>query len=231
MKLHALIPALLALAVLIVPAAALTTYDGIHISGTTEITASHALLTGTVTSSATDPEAWFVLGTRPGAYSYRTANLSTAGGSFSLLIESYPLIAGQTYYARAACPNGYSAEEVTWTMAAAASAPTTTYGTRANDFQASNMTPLTLWGFILDTSGETFGGGDFGTTIFISLIGAVAFIVLFGRAGDVIIPLEIGVLTIGIILPLLAPEFAEIGYGLMVAAVIGVVYSIFRKVV
>ena len=83
MKLHALIPALLALAVLIVPAAALTTYDGIHISGTTEITASHALLTGTVTSSATDPAAWFVLGTRPGAYSYRTANLSTAGGSFS----------------------------------------------------------------------------------------------------------------------------------------------------
>ena len=223
MKLHILIPALVALALLIAPAAALTTYGGIHISGTTEITASNALLAGSA--------AWFVLGTSSGSYSYRTANLSTAGGSFSLLIESYPLIAGQTYYARAACPNGYSAEEVTWTMAAAAPAPTTTYGTRAESFQASNMTPLTLWGFLLDTGGETFGGGDTGTIIFISLIGAVAFIVLFGRAGDVIIPLEIGVLTIGIIIPLLAPEFAEIGYGLMVAAVIGVVYSIFRKVV
>ena len=231
MKLHILIPALVALALLIAPAAALTTYGGIHISGTTEITASNAPLAGTVTSPATDPAAWFVLGTSSGSYSYRTANLSTAGGSFSLLIESYPLIAGQTYYARAACPNGYSAEEVTWTMAAAAPAPTTTYGTRAESFQASNMTPLTLWGFLLDTGGETFGGGDTGTIIFISLIGAVAFIVLFGRAGDVIIPLEIGVLTIGIIIPLLAPEFAEIGYGLMVAAVIGVVYSIFRKVV
>lgn len=231
MKLHILIPALIALIALITPAAALPTYGGIHISETTEITASNALLAGTVTSPATDPAAWFVLGTRPGAYSYRTANLSTAGGSFSLLIESYPLIAGQTYYARAACPNGYSAEEVTWTMAAAGAAPTTTYGTRADAFQASNMSLLTLWDYTLETAGETFGGGDTGTIIFISLIGAVAFIVLFGRAGDVIIPLEIGVLTIGIILPLLAPEFAEIGYGLMVAAVLGVAYSIFRKVV
>ncbi|MFA5409769.1 MAG: hypothetical protein WC343_13440 [Bacilli bacterium] len=229
MKLHTLILALVALAVLIAPAAALTTYGGIHIGATTEITASHALLSGTVEAPATDPVAWFVLGTRSGSYSYRTANLSTGTGSFSLLIESYPLIAGQTYYARAACPNGYSSEEVTWTMAAAGAAPTTTYGTRAGNLQATNMTPLTLWGFLLDTGGETFGGGDAGTIIFISLIGAVAFIVLFGRAGDVIIPLEIGALTIGIIIPFLAPEFAEIGYGLMVAAVIGVVYALFRK--
>lgn len=204
-------------------------YSGIHITASTGVTASRAQLNGYVDSPSTDQTVWFVLGTRSGTYSYKTASISSGSGSFGRIIESYPLIAGQTYYARAACPNGYSAEEVTWTMATASAAPTTTYGTRADDFQTTNMTPLTLWGYTLDTGGETFGGGDAGTIIFISLIGAVAFIVLFGRSGDVIIPLEIGALTIGIIIPVLAPEFAEIGYGLMVAAVIGVVYALFRK--
>lgn len=199
--------------------------DGLTLS-ISSITSKSATFTG----STPDPDVWIVLGTAPGKYGYRTANITASGGTYSGTLESYPLIAGQTYYARAATPHGYSAE-TTWTMAAAGAAPTTTYGTRADAFQASNMSLLTLWDYTLETGGETFGGGDTGTIIFISLIGAVAFIVLFGRAGDVIIPLEIGVLTIGIILPLLAPEFAEIGYGLMVAAVLGVAYSIFRKVV
>lgn len=204
-------------------------YSGVHISNATTITASHATLNGYVDSSGNDPIVWFKIGTSSGTYAYKTTNISSGAGTFSATIESYPLIAGVTYYARAVSANGASEEEVSWTMSDASSFPTSSFGDRANNFMDSNMSVLVFADAITNQGGDIFGGGDTGIAIFVSLVVSIAFIVLFGRAGDVIIPLEVGILVIGFIVAGLAPEFASLGYGLMVAAVIGVVYSLFRK--
>lgn len=205
-----------------------TTYSGIHIVPTTDITAIHATLNGYVDNPALDPIVWFEIGTSSD-YAYKTTNISSGSGAFSVLIESYPLIASETYYARAVCANGASEEEEAWTMETASSWPTSTFGTRANEFLYSNMSVFVLWDYALDTGGDMFGGGDIGVTIFVSFMVSIAFIILFGRAGDVIIPLEVGVMVISFIVSMLLPEFASLGYGLMVAAFIGVAYSLYRK--
>jgi len=221
------IPLLLILTLLLITPA--TAYGGIHISSVSDITSSHATLNGYVDDPGSDPIAWFTLGTQNGTFGYRTANISTESGDFSLQIESYPLIAGLTYYARAECPNGNSSEVVSWTMLQAGTVPTTTYSTRIDLFQLGDMSLESLWETVVAAGGDIFGGGNFGILVFTTLFISVAFIVLFGRAGDVVIPLGVGVLVIGAISSLLMPELRALGYGLMVGAVLGIIYAIYRK--
>ena len=118
--------------------------DGLTLS-ISSITSKSATFTG----STPDPDVWIVLGTAPGKYGYRTANITVSGGTYSGTLESYPLIAGQTYYARAATPHGYSAE-TTWTMAGGSTAPTTTYGTQAEP-GIQHVAPH-LWDYTLETA-------------------------------------------------------------------------------
>ena len=168
------------------------------------ITASRALLSGTVTSRH-----------RPGGMVRprhrrglnRAANLSTAGGSFSSIIESYPHRRAPT--TSGAC--GQLQRRGSLVDMAVPVLPTTTYGTRADPPGVQHDTlPC---GFISIPRrdlrrrrlGTTISSSDRRRRPRSSAVRATS-----SSAG-------IGVLTIGIILPLLAPEFAG-SHGLMVAA-------------
>lgn len=209
-----LVPLLLA-----APAAAIT----LEVS---DVTSQSAAFSG----SCDDSEAWIDIGSAPGSYGYRSANIPINSSSYSITIESFPLVAGETFYARAGCAGGYS-PEVSFTLPSVTPRPRTTYGDRFNTLMSGNLSIPAFWEAEADTYGDQFGGGDFGVMVFVSLLSALVFIVLFLRSGDVVIPFMVGGLIAGVIIPHILPEFAEMGYAFAAAALIGIGYSLYRRYV
>lgn len=208
---------LLALFLLVGPAMAITI-------SASDITSQSVTLSGSCPSS----EMWIDLGTASGTYGYRTDNVSLNSSSYSITIVSFPLVAGTTYYARAGCEDGYSSE-ISFSLPAITPRPTTTYGRYFNDLMSSNLSIPAFWSGEVDLYADQFGGGDFGVAVFTSIFFALLFVVLFLRAGDVIIPFQVAGLIGGFLVPYILPEFAEIGYALMVGALIGIGYSLYRR--
>ncbi|MBP2147242.1 hypothetical protein J2129_002755 [Methanofollis sp. W23] len=194
--------------------------------------AASGLTSQSVTLSGSTPysEVWIALGTAPGNYGYQSAIISTNTSSYTATIESFPLVAGETFYARAGCGGGYSSE-VSFTLPSVTPRPRTTYGDRFNTLMSGNLSIPAFWEAEADTYGDQFGGGDFGVMVFVSLLSALVFIVLFLRSGDVVIPFMVGGLIAGVIIPHILPEFAEMGYAFAAAALIGIGYSLYRRYV
>ncbi len=182
----------------------------------------------TLSGSTPCPDVWIVLGAAPGKYGYQSSLFPAEGGTYSATIISHPLIAGQTYYARAGTEGGYS-PEVTFTLPPLTPAPVTTHGHIFHTLMAGNLSLSDFWDAEADLYAGPFGGGDYGSALFISILSALVFVILFLRSGDVIIPFMVAGLTAGLIVPYLLPQFAEIGYACMVAAMIGIAYSLYRR--
>lgn len=217
MKPFAIIPvALLLLLLIAVPAAAAPT---LTVSG---VTAQQATLSGT----STDDEVLLCVGAAPGV-GYPTP-VPVTNGTFSKTITSFPFIAGQTYYATAIDSSGTSAE-ISFSLPALTPAPVTTHGDIFHTLMAGNLSIGDVWTAEADLYARPFGGGDFGLAAFISLVSAFVFVILFLRSGDVIVPFTVAALIGGMLVPYLLPQFAEIGYAFMVAAMIGIGYSLYRR--
>ena len=182
----------------------------------------------TLSGSTPYPEVWIVLGAAPGKYGYQSSTITTNTSDYSATIVSLPLISGQTYYARAGTAGGYS-PEVSFSLPALTPAPVTTHGDIFNTLMAGNLSIEDFWTAEADLYARPFGGGDFGLAAFISLISAFVFVILFLRSGDVIVPFVVAALIGGLLVPYLLPQFAEIGYAFMVAAMIGIGYSLYRR--
>ncbi|MFA5445225.1 MAG: hypothetical protein WC262_09680 [Bacteroidales bacterium] len=197
--------------------------DGLTISAA-NITAQAVTLSGTTPY----PEVWIVLGAAPGKYGYQSSIITTNTSDYSATIVSLPLIAGQTYYARAGTDGGYS-PEISFSLPALTPAPVTTHGDIFSTLMAGNLSIEDFWTAEADLYARPFGGGGFGAMVFISLLSAIVFVVLFLRSGDVIVPFMVGALVGGLLIPYLLPQFAEIGYACMVAAMIGIGYSLYRR--
>lgn len=197
--------------------------DGLTISAA-DITAQSVTLSG----STPYPEVWIVFGAAPGKYGYQSSIITTNTSDYSATIVSLPLIAGQTYYARAGTDGGYS-PEISFTLPSLIPAPVTTHGDIFHTLMAGNLSINDFWTAEADLYARPFGGGDFGAAVFISLLSAIVFVVLFLRSGDVIVPFMVGALIGGLLIPYLLPQFTEIGYACMVAAMIGIGYSLYRR--
>lgn len=197
--------------------------DGLTISAG-NITTQAVTLSGTTPY----PEVWIVLGAAPGKYGYQSSIISTNTSDYSATIVSLPLIAGQTYYARAGTAGGYS-PEISFSLPALTPAPVTTHGDIFHTLMAGNLSIGDVWTAEADLYARPFGGGDFGLAAFISLVSAFVFVILFLRSGDVIVPFTVAALIGGMLVPYLLPQFAEIGYAFMVAAMIGIGYSLYRR--
>ena len=84
-------------------------YSGIHIQNTTGLTGNTMTLNGYVDDSLTDSSAWFVVGSEPDMFAWETSAQSTSDSvNFSVDVAGAPLVAGETFYIRAACDNGYT---------------------------------------------------------------------------------------------------------------------------
>jgi len=197
--------------------------DGLTISAG-NITAQSVTLSG----STPYPEVWIVFGAAPGKYGYQSSIITTNTSDYSATIVSLPLIAGQTYYARAGTDGGYS-PEVSFSLPPLTPAPVTTHGDIFHTLMAGNLSINDFWTAEADLYARPFGGGDFGAAVFISIVSAFVFVVLFLRSGDVIVPFMVGALVGGLLIPYLLPQFTEIGYACMVAAMIGIGYSLYRR--
>ncbi len=200
--------------------------DGLTINPS-NLTPQSVTLSGTTGTDYT--EVWIVLGAASGKYGYQS-QLITAddAGTYSATITALPLIAGQTYYARAGTEGGYS-PEISFTLPTLPASPTTTHGHIFHALMAGNLSISDFWEAENDLYASLFGGGDFGSALFISILSAIVFVVLFLRSGDIIIPFMAAALTAGLIIPYLLPQFAEIGYAFMVASMIGIAYSLYRR--
>jgi len=216
MSTYHLLAVVLLLLVLVVPAVAAPT---LTVSG---VTAQQAIVSG----ESTDDEIMLFVGAAPGA-GYPLP-VPVTNGTYSKTIVSFPLIAGQTYYATAVDSSGQS-PDVSFSLPALTPAPVTTHGDIFGTLMAGNLSLDDFWTAEADLYARPFGGGDFGAMVFISLLSAIVFVVIFIRSGDVIVPFMVGALVGGLLIPYLLPQFAEIGYAFMVAAMIGIAYSLYRR--
>ena len=211
-----------------------STYAGIHIQNSTNLAGNRMTLNGYVDDAGTDPSAWFVVGSSPDKYAWSTSTITvSAVGNFSIDVAGAPLVAGETFYIRAACANGYS-ESYSVTLPAATAIPTTTYSVYFESFAASNMSfwdGTEAWAapFV-----DLFGGGETGLAILVGLCFGGYFVLLFIRQEDVALPTIMGLIFGGMIVTgsyfgPIPPEFARVGYALLIVAFIGIGYSIFRS--
>jgi hypothetical protein len=206
-------------------------YAGIHISEASDITSDSVTLSGYVDDPETDPEVWFIIGTGSGSYSYYVGPVEPdpGDGTFSYDMESYPLIAGKDFYIRAASENGRSSTEESITMEAITPITQTTFGTHWDNLQASNLSPVVIWGELIDAGGDVFGGGEGGQSIFAGILLGAIFLYIWIMHEDIAIPLQLGFMTGGILLYFVAPEFVHLAYVFVVLSVFALGYSVLRK--
>jgi hypothetical protein len=209
-------------------------YSGIHIQDATGLTGNTMTLNGYVDNSSTDSMAWFVVGSEPDMFAWSTSSQSTSDtGNFSVDIAGAPLVAGEMFYIRAACDNGFS-DVLSVTLPGVSPVEVPTYSVY---FEKMSSSDLSVWSGVEAWSGpfvDSFGGGETGLAILVGLLFGGYFVLMFLRQEDVAIPTILGLIFGGMILTgtyfgPIPPEFVQIGYALMIVSVVGIGYSIFRR--
>ena len=209
-------------------------YSGIHIQNATGLTGNSITLNGYVDDTTADPSGWFVVGSEPDMFAWTTSTQSVSdAGNISVDVAGAPLVAGETIYVRAACANGYS-DVLTIVLPGVSPVEVPTYSVY---FERLADSDLSFWSGTEALAGpftDTFGGGETGLAILVGLLFGGYFVLMFLRQEDVAIPTILGLIFGGMILTgtyfgPIPPEFAQIGYALMIVAVVGIGYSIFRR--
>jgi len=185
-----------------------------------------AVLNGEL-AAATDTEVWFEYGTKSNSYGFKTEPVTAEPGSLiQTPLKRFPLIAGQTYYYRAACADGYGAEK-TFTLPTLSPHPTTTYGAAADQFLYSfedgdtmiqDMTEAT-WSPYVATLGALFFG---------LVIGAI-FINLAMKGHSIAIPAVLVMVIGGSLWAFVPPEFIIIAQAFVILGIGGLIYYIYTK--
>lgn len=209
-------------------------YDGVHIVEASGVSGNAVTLNGYVDSIVADPSGWFVVGSEPDNFAWTTSVQSVnESGNFSVDVAGAPLVAGETFYVRAVCANGYS-DILTIALPSVAAVTVPTYSVY---FATLAESDLSVWSGVEAWSGpfvDVFGGGETGLAILVGLLFGGYFVLMFLRQEDVAIPTILGLIFGGLILTgtyfgPIPPEFVQIGYALMLVSVAGIGYSIFRR--
>ena len=185
-----------------------------------------AVLNGELAAAA-DTEVWFEYGTKSNSYGFKSEPVTAEPGSLiQTPLKRFPLIAGQTYYYRAACADGYGAEK-TFTLPTLSPHPTTTYGAAADQFLYSFEDGDTM---IQDMTEATWSPyvAMLGALFFGLVIGAI-FINLAMKGHSIAIPALLVMVIGGSLWAFVPPEFIIIAQAFVILGIGGLIYYIYTK--
>jgi len=186
---------------------------------------SHVTLNG---DSSVPITAWFIYGTMPGVYPFRTKNQTTTGGSAGIFNRTIgsdgSLIFNKPYYFRVASAACYGLE-LNFTMGPVPAMTTTTFGAEAwNVIENGTDDPASIAvGFLAPYSAV------FGLQLVISIIIGMVFLGIAYKndssAPAIILMMEVGFVLIGYMLP----EFVEAATACFILGIACLTYVVFTK--
>lgn len=167
---------------------------------------------------------WFeYAGAGSTGYTWKTSNQSKTG-AFSAQVCDMPFMAGKSYYVRAAGQSGVGGNK-TFTFPALTPVPTLTYSVYVDSFLASNNDPKELIRLTFSPYTATLGGIFFGLLVF------GIFVNMAMKEKTVWMTVIMMLISGGIIWTLFPdyPEFIWLAQTLFIAAIMGMIYWMFKK--
>lgn len=214
-------------------------YQGIQTNAATDLSTSSATFHGTVLTNQ-DTEVWFVYGTASGTYAY-TSGKQSSSGDFGGRQKGFPLVAGQTYYCRAACAQGYG-DEVSFTLPEVTTRATTTYGKAGLELlqhseEDKGYTALNDNGAVPTSEGKDIFSAFydaiaapyvalFGSLFFAIVIGGI-FMNLASKGGSLFVPALLSIAGGSMLWGLLPPEAAVLGQSILIFGISGFIFWLF----
>jgi len=195
-------------------------------SNVTGITANQVTFSATGTGS----DGWFEWGQFSGGYYHWTTLNQTYSGSFSDTQLGIPMLTSQTYYVRA-CDDTGCGNEVEWTVPRSNLPNRTSFGAGMMQVLKSGFNTSVIIPTILAPYTDVTPGGA-------PVVWGLLFFFIFAgywlRSKDIFIPMLLamalgGTIWMGTSAIGVAPEFAHIGQGLLIAAMAGAFVSWFSK--
>ena len=186
---------------------------------------SHVTLNG---DSSVPVTAWFIYGTMPGVYPFRTKNQTTTGGSAGIFNRTIgsdgSLMFNKPYYFRVASAACYGLE-LNFTMGPVPAMTTTTFGAEAwNVIENGTDDPA-----MVATSFLAPYSAVFGLQLVISIIIGMIFVGIAYKndstAPAIILMMEVGFVLIGYMLP----EFVEAATACFILGIAALIYTTFTK--
>jgi hypothetical protein len=187
----------------------------------------------TVTSSGAATTCWFEWGMlTDGEESWSTPNQTPVGGVCTKTIKGSPLVGGSVFYYRVCDVTGCGAD-ATFTTAAVTPIPTTTYGAIFDNL-TDNQMDITMVSYQATAPYMWLVPGN--AVLVWGLLFSFIFMGMWLRGRDVTVPTIVGFLIGSFIfmgnygLQLGIPgEIAELGQGIMYAAIAGILLSLIKK--
>ena len=208
------------------------TYSGIHMINATSNGIASGSFVGNVTNVSNDSATWFILGPSSGSYSYYTTALTpnSVTGNFSFTQTGLPLIPGKLYYIRAASANGRSSEELYFTTGALSTSPInqTNYGQYFQNVQNNLSDPQQAIASVPLPIVDAFGGGSMGWALVFTIIFGTAFIILWIRQENIILPIMVACLGASVVLYTIQADFVWIIFAVAAIGFGGAIYRIVR---
>lgn len=167
---------------------------------------------------------WFeYAGAGSTGYTWKTPNQSKTG-AFSAQVCDMPFMSGKSYYVRAAGQSGVGGNE-TFIFPAVTPIPTLTYSTYVDSFLASNNDPKELIRLVFTPYTAALGGIFFGLLVF------GIFVNMAMKEKTVWMTIIMMLITGGLVWTLFPdyPEFIWLAQTLFIAAVMGMIYWMFKK--
>ena len=186
---------------------------------------SHVTLNG---DSSVPITAWFIYGTMPGVYPFRTKNQTTTGGSAGIFNRTIgsdgSLMFNKPYYFRVASAACYGLE-LNFTMGPVPAMTTTTFGAEAwNVIENGTDDPA-----MVATSFLAPYSAVFGLQLVISIIIGMIFVGIAYKndstAPAIILMMEVGFVLMGYTLP----EFVEAATACFILGIAALIYTTFTK--
>jgi len=186
---------------------------------------SHVTLNG---DSSVPVTAWFIYGTMPGVYPFRTKNQTTTGGSAGIFNRTIgsdgSLMFNKPYYFRVASAACYGLE-LNFTMGPVPAMTTTTFGAEAwNVIENGTDDPA-----MVATSFLAPYSAVFGLQLVISIIIGMIFVGIAYKndstAPAIILMMEVGFVLMGYTLP----EFVQAASACFILGIAALIYTTFTK--
>lgn len=166
--------------------------------------------------------AWFEYGGNENSLRFRTAYTNRSNGSYSVTINSFPLIAGQTFYYRGMATS-LTGNMSNFTLTGVSAFTDYNFDAIEDDFLDA--------GFNLSEQVETLPlvYEDLLGTLFWGIIFALIFIIMWIRQEDVTNPAILGIIISVAIFTMTPVEYLKVGYALLIVSIAGIIVSIIFK--
>lgn len=207
------------LLLMVIPVSASTLVTTPATGITTDTSVLHATYNGILPTTL-----WFEYGgVSDGFYPYKTEDVTiTVNGSYSVTLEGFPLMAGQTFYYR-----GVSIPVVgnqsSFTLNTVSSITGYNFDTHYDELQDAKLNVSKVVTVVPKPYEDILGIFFWGT-----MFGSI-FLVMWIRSEDVTMPSIIGILISSAILGFVSPEYKNLASALLIVSIFGIMYSIIFK--